>query len=488
MRLLFLPVYTNKNLNGCTSYNTGKKLVRQALENDDVFIHWYLPSMRPTDPWYYHSEPDPIENAPRLLVHRARMEVEQYTEVGFVPQDIFKKFSQQWGQYHIDAVLTERPASVWYLRKLLKHSFSKDSADGKKHTGKTPEIVTFVRDPFVKSTELHGINRDEELAQTMGYLLSYNIFFSEYDFDLATKVAKKYLNFAQVKRLRDRSIVISAGTDTEELDTYKQNAVPRDKLTILIAERLKSGTLMNILEASDYIFKRGADIGVVVSSQAAFNPATLKNYPTLFEHAEKYSANPREKYLELAAQCHVTMTMPSTHSYPQGLMERLYLGNVGILPDYPWVDSVLPNYPFKVPSRNVPQIIAMTQWVLDNYEEAQKRVAWVPKYIKENYDSRVCTQRMLDFMKEKVEYEKSKTSPLGGYLDVVDSIPYEEIEESALLDYMHKNTDNKVKFNVPGVNLAFQNNKAALFLAMESAGWQDTCEGPFAKFIRHRGD
>lgn len=486
MRLLYIPLITNKNLNGCTSYNTGSKLIQQAVErNDDIFVHWYLPEVGGDSKWHYTAGPDPVEAHPRVMVHRVSMSTDQYMQGGQVPPDLFEKFSQIEGKFHVDVVLTERPKVAMLIRETLQHTFTRFAETGEgRYLGKTPPLPVVIRDPFVKSKELHVISEVEEIAQTMGYMTSRNIFFSQYDLDLALKVAKKYVNFAQVRKIREQSVVIAAGTDTEELDRIKEGTQKRDRFTLLIAERLKNGQLMDVLDAGDYVFKRGNDIDVVVSSQTAFNKKTVRAYPTLFEHAELHPENPRSKYLKLACEMHATVTMPSTHSYPQGLMERLYLGNVGILPDYPWVDSVLPNYPFKAPGRNVKSVVGMIYWVMENYEEACKRVAWVPQYIKEHYDTKIVTQQMLDFMRDAFEEAIAAGSPTRGYEEVVEQLEGGTITRDELLKFVKDNTIYKVEFNTPGQSAVFCNCAASLYAVMKRLGWTDTCEGPYPVFVR----
>lgn len=482
MRLLFLPVYSNHNLNGCSTYNTAKKFLNIAVQDPEVFVHWYLPS---GGKWHYEGSPDPVENHKKIKVHKASMTVDQYLEVGFLPDGLYEKFNQYTGEYVIDAVLTERPASALYMSKLLQHPFMRTNAKGDKYIGKIPPLVTFIRDPFVKKKELHNVSDVEEFAQTLGYATSYNIFFSQHDLDMAVAVAKKYLNFAQVKKMIDRSTIIPTGTDTEELDKIKAQTEKRKKFTVIIAERLQSNNKQSdILDAVDYLFRRGMDIDIIVSSQTDISGFIKSNYKQTLEHVEIYPRNPREKYLPLASSCHASLTATVNHSYPQGIMEQLYLGLIVILPDAKWVDAVLPNYPYKVKRADMNQMVAMMKYISENYEEAKQKIAWIPEYIKKNYDIRVTNKKMLDWMKQKVEEEKSKHKVLSGYVDLVKDLNVSRITEKELLEYCKKNSKYGMKFNDPNRRLAFSHCKVSLYEAMNKVGYRDTCDSPYAVFVK----
>jgi len=483
MRLLYLPLYTNKNLNGDSSYNVASKFIASAVERG-WFVHWVLPQVGGGSRFHYEGSRAAIENHPQVLVHRVPSIEDQYMQTGVVPADVlFRLFSQHQGRYHIDAVLTEKPASAAYVRKLLQHPFTRPAKGKNRWLGKTPALPMFVRDPFTKSQELHIISDVEEVEQSVGYLTSYSIFMCQTDFDMASKVAKRYLNYGQVKKMQARSVVLPPGTATAELLPVREAAVKRDRFTVLIAERLKNGALMDSLDAVDYMFKRGYQMDVVISSQSELNRKTLMNYPTVFEHAELHPANPRDQYLPLAAACHATITMPSTHSYPQGLMERLYLGLVAVLPDYPWVHTLLPDYPFVV-KRNVKSMVAMLKWIEENYEEAKQKVAWVPGYIEEHYDAQLLAEKTMRHIEETTALVRASSAPSSGFLELIDQFDFDEADEETLFEYMKAHSTTGLSFNNEGKTAAFGSYKSQLFQAMRHRGWEDTCEGPFVTMRR----
>lgn len=480
MRLLFIPIYTNPaNLNGCSSYNVGTKFLSVVSEDPRVYTYWYLP-----EGWKYQGEPSPLEKHPRIKVIRDRMYKEQYIETGFVPESIYPLFNQYSGKYHVDAVLTERPGSALYMKKLLAHPFTRmTKGPSKRWLGKVPPLVTFIRDPFVKTQDIHIISEVEEMAQTLGYLSSYNIFYSQNDLDIALNVAKRYLNFAQVRKIMNQSVVIPSGTDCDELDKIKEKIPKRKRFTVLVAERLQaSENRSEILDAVDYLFRRGMDIDLVVSSQAGIGTDVLMKYRQTLEHVEVHQKNPRDKYLRLMNECHACITSATRHSYPQALMEQLYCGLIGVLPDKPWVDAVLPNYPFKFKAGSLNEMTALLKWITENYEEAKKRVAWVPEYIRKNYNVRETNQRMLDFIKEKTEEETSKITSTSGYVELMEDINDFRITEQELIRRVREKSRHKMPFNDPTVRMAFGHSKAMLFKIMREKGYYDTCEGEFVTF------
>lgn len=485
MRLLYLPLYTNKNLNGDSSYNIAKKFIRNAVERG-WYVHWVLPQVGGRSRFHYAGGRDPIENHPQVLVHRVASVEDQYIQTGVVPADwLYKTFSQHEGRYHIDAVLTEKPASANYVRKLLQHPFTRPAKKRGRFLGKTPVLPVFVRDPFTKSTDVHIISDVEELEQAVGYLLNHAVFMCQPDFEKAMDGARRYLNYGQVKRFAERAVVIPPGTATDELVRIREETPKRERFSILIAERMKNGTKMDVLDAADYLFASGRPVDVVISSQGDVNKMTLMNYPTVFEHAELYPMNPREKYLPLAASCHAVITMPATHSYPQGLMEQLSLGLVAVLPDFPWVDSVLPNYPFKV-QRNKKSMVAMLEWVQDNYEEACARIAWVPGYIAEHYESRMMTDATLGHIEQTVRKAWASMTPVGGYVELLEELEADEVDEDELYAFLNAHSVTGLTFENEHKTASFGNYRSHLFHAMRSAGWVDKCDGPFVTM--RRGD
>lgn len=468
MRLLVVPCYSNTvNLSGCSAYNLSTKFIRSVLDtHEDVFIYRMLPSF---DDGVWNNNIVPFEH-PRLRQFHTPMLKSQYVEVGMVTKEIYELFNQVIGKYHIDAILCERPAAAMILKKTVQHYFDERSV----------EVPVFLREPFVKTMEMHGVSQIEEMSQTFGYLASNVIIYSEHDKSQLLKVSRKYLNPSAIKVLLDRVRVIASGTDCDEFDKVKAVAVKREKFTVAVCERLTAQQQGDALTTiMDYVYSSGRDIGFMISSQSGGGKFNKR----IEDWAEIYLKNSRENYLKLMPTCHAFVSCSVHHSYAQALMEQLYCGLVGVLPAETWFTSIMPDYPFMYKPGDFIAAGTLIRWIQDNYEEAKQRVEWVPAYIRKNYDVKKKSLDMFDWMRAEVERASKEAKVANGFVEVFKDLDLKDgFSLDDALDWFK--SKSKYKIELREDKGGFSTSKSLIVELLHRMGYVDKCDDEVPRFYK----
>lgn len=467
MRLLVFPTYSNTvNLSGCSAYNLSMKFIRNVLENNkDVFVYWALPSF---EDGLWTNNITPLQHD-RLKIFHVPMVKSQYAEVGFITKDIYDLFNQIVGKYHIDAVICERPAAAMVLRKLIQHYFDARSV----------RFPVFLREPFIKTAEMHGISEVEEIAQTVGYLSSHVIVYSKNDHDELMRVARKYLNPASIRRVMERIRLIASGTDCDELDKHR-HVKKRDKFTVILCERMaaqqQSAELTTVL---DHMYSAGHNIHFIISTQAG----GVKINERIEDWADILTKNSRDNYLKLMPACHAFLSTSVHHSYPQALMEQLYCGLIGVFPRRDWFTSIMPEYPFMYAPGDFVEAGAMLRWISENYNEAKKRVAYIQDLMREKFNVRKQSLVMFDWIREEVLKARSEAGVPGGFVDVFKDIDLADgFTLDDALDWFK--SKSKYKIELREDKGGFSTSKSLIVELLHRLGYEDSCDKEQPTFFK----
>ncbi len=109
-----------------------------------------------------------------------------------------------------------------------------------------------------------------------------------------------------------------------------------------------------------------------------------------------------KEYESLLEGADVFLCMSRNESFGLSFFEHCRQGKSGIYLKEPWQKGLLPKeYPFICETEE--EVFARLLWVIDNLEEAQKRVAFMKDWIPQNLSRMVVAQKMEAFMRKQFE-------------------------------------------------------------------------------------
>lgn len=305
-------------------------------------------------------------------------------------------FHSRIGKYPIDA--------VWTTRTTMAASIGRRLQDHRLPDGAIPVIIEEYK-PVDFSENAQTTTETDIVVNTLAYLLGWNMFDTHHDYDLALKAAGRYLTGASIGKIKERSTVIYCGINFEFIEKYIDDIKKNQKFTVLFGGRINALKRTDmVFDCIDNFYKFGRDVrGVICTPSVAKTTAQelIDRYPS-FEF--NWSVG-KQEFLRRAAGCHAFVNASTNEGFSVGIVEQLYIGLVGIMPNRPWVKGLLmehyDKYPFIFNDRA--EMLAKLKWVYENYEEAKESLAPIQKMIGERYSRRIASEKTYDFMIECIE-------------------------------------------------------------------------------------
>lgn len=369
MRIAVIPMATIRNIAGDSEFLTFYRFAKRLAElKDDVFFYFVVPMTQ--------IENLPLNSKIKYIFEHPESGVyyNYYDQLVDVPATFLQTFNSRIGKYVVDAVFTSRTESAPILnRQLVDYRIG--------------SVIPVVIDESKAADfgEGYGIKNPLMLmARCLGYALSYSIFGHEEERNIAVKVANRYLSPSSVRNIVEKSYSIGYGVDCDRLDILSKDVMKSEKFTVFFGGRMGvTKRADKVVEIYDKFFQFGRDVKIVVTSpkEEVWFGAALK---TKFPEIEFYKNLSADDYVSKAKSGHVFVSGSKLEGFTVGVMEQLYMGLVGILPDLPWARGLIgernKQYPYYY--KNWDEAAAMLRFVYENYEKAKKAICWVPNYVK----------------------------------------------------------------------------------------------------------
>ena len=210
------------------------------------------------------------------------------------------------------------------------------------------------------------------------------------------------------KKIEKESWILPRGIDFDVIDRVGERvgSSKNDKFTLFFGGRLNSlKRAEQLMWTYDNFFAAGRDVRIVLTSPII--GSYKKNIPPEIEIKVGMKT---EEFLEECYKAHVLLASSRIEGFTVGLLEQMYTGIVTILPDLEWAKVLMKDrwkdYPFKY--RSFSEAYGWIRWVYQHYEEAKKKVEWVPGWLKEQYSEEACKLKMHDMV---FDYVKSNFWP-----------------------------------------------------------------------------
>lgn len=381
MRILYVPFFSNGNLQGCSIFNSQKVLLRAIVENcPDVFLYYLVP------------EKDVETNSPALqyLVHPRIMQIPvrafrfQEDDLVYAPEQIYDLFNIDTGEYPVDLVLCDKHRITPWVSLLVNN----------KITGVNGNIPVVNVSQFGSGLESDYASHTEEFvySQVMGWFVGWNMWLAPFQQKLALDVARKFAQPHVVKRIADQSYAgRTSMISSKRLLNRPVDQKSKDEIWFNFPSRLsvQSYNFEPIFEDVEKLYQAGRKVKLIITSPGVAAGGSGREALAGFEkrgmNVEAHFALPQEDFFNLAAKCHVTMQIIGGSGPPLALREQAFMNVACVMPKTAaYVDS-FPDYPWQFRTKLERQ--TMLRYIVDNYwsSDVQKVIQKYHQHLLNNH-------------------------------------------------------------------------------------------------------
>lgn len=315
------------------------------------------------------------------------------------PADFTEMFHTRIGRYPIDA--------VWTTRTTIGASLGRRLQDHRMPDGCVPVVIEEYK-PVDFDENAQTTTETDVVANTLAYMLSWNMFDTHHDFDLAMRAAGRYLTATSAEKIAERSRVIYCGIDFEFIEKCTRETKKNELFTVLFGGRINALKRTDmVFECIDHFYTYGRNVRAVICTPSLPKSQSIQ-LTAEFPQFEFQWSCPKSEFLQRASSAHAFVNASTNEGFSVGIVEQLYLGLVGVMPDRPWVRGLLMEHFDKYPFifRDRAEMALKLKWIYENYDDAREALVPIQKMIKERYSREVASIKTWDFIAECVEKQK----------------------------------------------------------------------------------
>jgi hypothetical protein len=475
MRILYIPFFSNKNLGGCSIFNSMKVILRRLVEtHEDVFVYYPIPKEG-----FDLSATEYLDH-PRIQRVPVSAATDQEGDLIYLPDELVKMFNVNTGEHIVDLILCDKSRiSVW-VELLLNNQMN--AMDG------SIPLVNFNQFTMVREGRTRHYTQSFEYSQVLGWFAAHgNLWGTRHDFDLALKAARKYAKGTVIQRIIDSSFFgCGLAMDCDRIDEHS-NSKPRGEVLVNYASRLGHHyKFREIFRELETLFKTGRKFKLVITTpsiaRGMLGGKELKRLKREGLPHELHIACPQTEYYERASQCHVSLYMIRHSGATMGLREQIFMRQVVVAPNEPVYRELLPDYPFLYDTED--EMRVKLRRAVDNYwtEEVQEVVERYRERVREHYDIGARVDSVYGFF-EKLVGDNARTYPNIRKLTqaALDANGWpDEVDYEGFREMVKKGT--RTKRDVEATFTGY--NRMHFIRALRELGYRDTCATSTPTYVR----
>lgn len=413
MRLLHIGFCSNPpNSAGCAQSNLEVHWLRKILDDDpNARVISYQPSTFKIQGLWDH---------PRLEIRTYALRYYgQREETGYLPAEVMLDITRVDREY--DAVFLAKPRVFDCVRGAFLNSSS----------GLSETIPVYVSSGYTmeKTGRLSDMSDFAEASQVSGWINSDAvIFWNRFQYSIAKRVASKHVPASCVERLTKNLMreCFTGGLSVKRLDKVGRKQ-SRENFRMSYAHRLSSHYgFAELCDLAKFMKMSGEPVTLVITCpqvSGGFSGAVFGSDLSRDKHdVESHFALPQMEYFEKAATCHVFVEKIDFAEACSGMLEQLYLGQIGIFPEkLEVIRPYLPkDYPYLYSS--VPECEAMLLHVRKTYwtDECQALIKRVRDGLRNDADVRHSAVALSDRIRG--DYEAQLTTISTSLIDLAESV------------------------------------------------------------------
>jgi len=396
LRIAILPMVGHTFFRGETEFLMFRQFARDVHEMFGAYCYLMIPE----------SGREQIREEPGFkLIFEGPFEC-FHDGIAQTPTTFLQLFNPRDGIYPVDLVITSRGASGAVLQRALRDY-------------RTDQVPLVISEPY---DDVIPLVLDESMPADFGWkanpaidwpeitsrVVSYataacTLFDTERERQVAIASARRVLSAQLLKNLEGKLEAMPYGFSSAFVDETVRGVARRDKFTVFMGTRHNIDKRWDrILDIYNRFFAFGRDIGIVITAPKIESVSAIPIVSSN-EAIEVTFECAQPDFLRKAASCHATIWMSKVEGLTVGLLQQMYLGLVAILPRLDWVKEILKDrydtYPFLF-TRDA-EAERHLRWIYEHYDEATKKVAWVPQWVKDTYDSSHCTKKVYETIRDR---------------------------------------------------------------------------------------
>ena len=243
-----------------------------------------------------------------------------------------------------------------------------------------------------------------DLATAASYALCNPVFYGVRDYEDGLAYVKHCLSSYFVKQFKETSMYANVSLSIPEMDEIIKSTQKYKKFTLYYGTRFATVKQVDkVMKVYEQLYSFGMKADIIFTTQTGRMPVMMKKYvqETLKKGSIKYLITDYGKfrYMREAARGHVFMAASLDENASGFIIEQVYLGLVGVLPNREWVFESFPrDYPFLW--NNLSEAYAMIKWIYENYDEAKAKMEPYRKMIKETHTSDNMLEGQVDHIRK----------------------------------------------------------------------------------------
>lgn len=453
MRVLLLPFQSDSKMTRCSVYHWIKIFVRELTRDGDVHVYWPVPEgQRP---------PDEFLNEYVTLIPMDKMRSSPYYEMTYVDEELLDLFNSMKGTYVVDVIVNFKPMLTPYIKRRLT-SFLKFMA---------PPVINV--HPFLIAGSRFAFLHDDFRRMQAAGMVGKNVYSNEAHEYRGIEAIRPFLSGTEFKKVETLGYYFSA-FDPKRMDRFRVEK-PKKPITLCYAQAMnETFKHEEVLEELDLLYKAGRDVKLLITTSSDQG----KVFPEHYEYVEQHGTLPQHEFMKKLHEGHVFVALIKDMEMCSSMLEQMYAGQIGILPDKPWARSMTPDgYPFLY--KSTAEMRAMLRKVVENYWDYEDLVEEVREFIVERYDGqKLCTEFRDKLKEERDRFFEEEVRMTKGIVELIESLNRTKID---------KMTWGQVvrffkKYSRMGLNLKNVKTKGhtvsrwSVHWIFQRMGWVDTCK------------
>ena len=312
-------------------------------------------------------------------------------------------------------------------------------------------------------------------------MVGLNVFSNQAHEMRAHAAIRPYLSPSEMRKVETFGYYFSA-FDPDRMDRYHIEK-PKGPITICYAQAMSSTfQYKEVLEEMDLLYKAGRDIKLLITTSSESGEA----FPTHYEYVEQHGTLPQNEFLKKLHEAHVFVVLLKDMEMSSSMLEQMYAGQIGILPNAAWARSMTPpNYPFLY--KDKAEMRTMLRHVVENYWDYEGLVEEVREFIREKFNGKnLCSafaQKLEELDKEKIETTRGVGAELMDMYRRLAELGVKRMTWDELVRYTKNNSVleldlNNVKTKADSVT------RLTVHWTMKKLGWIDTCEEALPVYVQ----
>lgn len=468
MRLLIAPIWTISNASGASEFLDFKDLADEMFKGKEpLYLYLYAPLR-------FQGKLPEIENT-KILWYDDDKSLYYDQEVE-IPEGFLRMFNERIGYYPIDAVWTNRTQAAMMMGRMLWDFRTKRNS-----------IPVFIEvfESIDRNKGQTKITDLEMVTRTMAYAYECPIFDSEVEMAKAINSATYYVRGAVVDKIIQNSVVIPHNIPSAKIDVYKRNRTANEKFVVFFGGRLNcSKRAKQLLEIYDMFYAFGRDVEIVVTSPRAESKMGNKWKKKYKEIRFIYNCS-FDKFAEEMVRADVVLSCSIHEGLTLGILQMMYAGPVVILPKLYWVKGLMKDRyeDYKFLYKNFDEAKMMLRYVYENYDESQKEMEKIRKFVKDMYGERMNygIQR-LEFMKDKIGQRSGFVTSIECIKELLERTLSEFSGTVSLEEFYDRMIKNSNSFSKNRPITRGMPSKYRVYKWLKNQGLEDICDSEMAKY------